>query len=74
MFDLERFAADFHKYPDVVEAQKPNFEIEFQYFGVIYAFTVAHFILKDPVGPWIFWQGAIVQIAPCQKNLRSVEW
>ena len=33
-FDLEKFALQFYKCPDVVEAQKPDFETESQYFGV----------------------------------------
>ena len=34
-FDLERFVLHFNKCPDVVEAQKPDFETESLYFGVI---------------------------------------
>ena len=48
-FDLERFALHFHKCPDVVEAHLPDFETEGQYLGLIQAFTLAHFIVKDPV-------------------------
>ena len=48
-FDLERFVLHFHKCPDVVEAHKLDFETEGQYLGVIKAFTLAHFVVKDPV-------------------------
>ena len=48
-FDLPRFALHFHKCPNVVEVQKPDFDSESQYFGVIKAFTLARFIVKDPV-------------------------
>ena len=48
-FDLERFALHFHNCPNVVEAEKPNFISESQYFVVIQAFTLAHLIVKDPV-------------------------
>jgi len=34
-FDLPRFALHIHKYPNVKEAQKPDFETESLYFGVI---------------------------------------
>jgi len=34
-FNLERFALQFHKCPNVAKAQKPDFETESQYFGVI---------------------------------------
>ena len=33
-FDLERFFLHFHKCTDIVEAQKPDFETDCQYFGV----------------------------------------
>ena len=33
-FDLEKFSLHFQKCPDLVEAQKPDFETESQYFGV----------------------------------------
>ena len=36
----------------MVVAQKPYFETENQYLGVIWAFTLAHFIVRDPVVRW----------------------
>ena len=48
-FDLQRFTLHFHKCSDVAEAQKPDFKTESQYFGVIQAFDLAHFIVRDPV-------------------------
>ena len=48
-YDLEKFAFHFRKCPYVVEAQKPDSETESQHFGVIQAFTLAHFIVRDPV-------------------------
>ena len=47
-FDLERFALHFHKCPNVEEAQKPDSETESQHFWVIQAFTLAHFIVRNP--------------------------
>ena len=46
---LERFALHFYKCPDVLKVTKPDFATKSQYFWVICAFTLVHFIVKDPV-------------------------